>query len=88
MQNKIYIGNLSYSITEQGLRDVFSEFGDISDITIPQDRERGTAKGFAFITFDTHNSAKGALSLDGSSNGGRNIKVSIAQEKRTSDRAW
>lgn len=81
MNNKIYVGNLSYSTTDQELRQLFTDAGEISEVFIPQDRETGRARGFAFVTFETQDSAQNATSLDGKEFMGRAIKVNMAKER-------
>jgi cold-inducible RNA-binding protein len=81
MQNKIYVGNLSYSIEEQSLRDFFSPFGSIAEVFIPKDRETGKGRGFAFVTFENQAQAQEAVKTNGQELSGRNIKVNIAKER-------
>lgn len=81
MQTKIYVGNLSYSVTEHDLRQFYSEFGSISEVIIPQDRETGKARGFAFVSFENQADAQNALSTNGKEFMGRNLKVNIAKER-------
>ncbi len=84
MQNKLFIGNLSFKLAENDIRNLFEKFGTITEIAIPTNRETGKARGFAFITFETEDAAKKALTLDGTEVDGRKIRVSIATgEKRT-----
>lgn len=81
MQNKIYVGNLSYSIEEQNLRDFFASFGAIVEIFIPKDRETGKGRGFAFVTFENQAQAQEAVKTNGQELSGRTIKVNIAKER-------
>lgn len=81
MQNKIYVGNLNYTSSDQDIRQCFSEFGEISEIVVPQDRETGRPRGFAFVTFATDEEAQKALSMDGKDFMGRMIKVNIAKAR-------
>ena len=84
MQNKLFIGNLSFKLSEEDIRELFEKFGNITEIAIPITRETGKPRGFAFITFENEDSAKKALVLDGQEVDGRKIRVSIATgEKRT-----
>lgn len=85
MAMKIYVGNLSYDTTEDGLREKFSEFGSIESVNLITDRDTGRSKGFAFIEMTSNDEAKAAIdALDGTELDGRNIKVSEAkpQERR------
>ncbi|HSX20191.1 MAG TPA: RNA-binding protein [Gammaproteobacteria bacterium] len=84
MQNKLFIGNLSFKLGEDDIRELFEKFGTITEVAIPRNRETDKPRGFAFITFETEDAAKKALTLDGHEVDGRKIRVSIATgEKRT-----
>ena len=78
--NKIYVGNLSYETTEDGLRSHFMQYGNIDDLKLIMDRETGRSKGFGFITFDSDESGKSALDSNGTDIDGRQIRVNTAQE--------
>ena len=82
MQNKIFVGNLSFKIDEQELQNVFGKFGEITEIKIPTDRESGRARGFAFITFESQQSAQEALSMDGKELSERAVRVNMATDKK------
>tara|TARA_Y100000296_G_scaffold74162_1_gene92395 strand:+ start:410 stop:718 length:309 start_codon:yes stop_codon:yes gene_type:complete len=87
MSNKIYVGNLSFNVAEDGLRDVFAKFGEVSSCKLITDRDTGRSKGFGFIEMSTASEAQDAISsLDGSDLDGRNMRVNEAkpQEKRES----
>lgn len=80
-QNKLYVGNFPYSVDEAQLRNLFSAYGDITDVALIMDRETGRPKGFAFITFATQAAAEKALELNGRDLGGRPLKVNVAMER-------
>lgn len=81
---KMYIGNLSYDTTDEDLRKVFSEFGEVTDLHIPMDRETGRPRGFAFVTMDSKNAMVTAIKeLDGTELDGRDIRVNEARPKET-----
>ena len=80
-QNKLYVGNLPFSVDEAQLRELFSAYGEISELAMITDRDTGRSKGFAFITFASQQAAEKALELDGKDLGGRNMRVNIAQER-------
>lgn len=82
MQNKIYVGNLSYSLDQSSLRTAFAEFGEITDLAFPTDRVTGRPRGFAFITFNDASSAEAALKLDGQELSGRKVVVKFALERK------
>jgi len=48
----IYVGNLSYEVTSEDLKEVFAEYGTVQRVHIPTDRETGRARGFAFVSLD------------------------------------
>lgn len=80
-QNKLYVGNFPYSVDEAQLRDLFSAYGQISDLAMIMDRDTGRPKGFAFITFAQQQSAEKALEQNGRDLGGRPLKVNMAMER-------
>jgi len=87
--NKIYVGNISYSTEEEELRQEFSECGEIEEINVITDRETGRSKGFAFITFKEDEAATASLEKNGKELQGRNIRVNIAEDrKRDSNRQF
>lgn len=82
MNKRLYVGNLSYDTTEQGLSDLFSQFGELESVRIITDPGTGRSKGFAFVEFKNEADAKKALELDGQEFDGRQIKVSEAKPMR------
>ncbi|TGM03786.1 RNA-binding protein [Leptospira barantonii] len=87
MSSKLFVGGLSWSTTDQTLRQVFEAHGAIQEANIVVDRETGRSRGFGFVTFIDSNSAKAALSeLNGKDLDGRNIVVSVAEDKSKFDR--
>jgi len=78
----MYVGNLSYDTTEQDLRTLFSEHGEVTDVHMPTDRETGQPRGFAFVTMDSKASmVKAIKALDGEECAGRNLKVNEARAR-------
>lgn len=79
MTQKVYVGNLSYNTTEDQLRTLFAEFGEIESINVITDRDTGRPKGFAFVEMATEEAARAAISaLNGKSIDDRQIKVDKA----------
>lgn len=79
MENKLYVGNLSYEATEQELRDLFSQAGVVQSVAIIKDRETGRSKGFAFIEMSTQAEAQAAIHrFNGQSHRDRAMSVKIA----------
>lgn len=81
-QAKVYVGNLSYQVTEDGLRDFFSQYGTIEHLKLIKDHDTGRSKGFAFITFASDDEGVRALEANGVDLDGRKLKVNTAQEKQ------
>ncbi|KKD37328.1 MAG: RNA-binding protein [Limnoraphis robusta] len=83
----IYVGNLSYDVKEDDLKDVFSEYGTVQRISIPTDRETGRPRGFAFVEMKQESEEDAAIAaLDGAEWMGRDLKVNKARppEKKNS----
>ena len=80
MGKKIYVGNLSFNVETDQLRDVFAQYGTVDTANVISDRYTGRSKGFGFIEMSTESEAQTAISsLDGSDLGGRSMKVSLAK---------
>lgn len=78
----IYVGNLSYSATEQDLEGVFSEYGKVQRITLPTDRETGRPRGFAFVEMEEEaNEEKAIEALDGAEWMSRELRVNKAKPR-------
>ena len=86
MNNKLYVGNLSYDTTEAKLRELFSPVGAIRSVAIPMDRMTNQPRGFAFVEMETPADALKAIkTCNGQMLDGREIKVNEAKpmEART-----
>jgi len=78
----IYVGNLSYRMNDGELREVFSEFGEVSSARIINDRETGRSKGFGFVEMPDDNAANEAIeALNGKEVSGRNLRVNEARPR-------
>jgi RNA recognition motif-containing protein len=84
MAYSVYVGNLSYQMTEQELTEVFSSVGVVKSAKLIQDRLSGRSRGFGFVEFDTEEEMKRALELNAKEIKGRGIFVSEAKEKAES----
>ena len=80
-QNKLFVGNLSFQATEEELREVFSPYGELEEVSIILDPSTGRSRGFAFVTYVEAASAEKALTLAGVNLQGRDIRVSIATDR-------
>lgn len=80
MGKKLYVGNLSYSVKEEHLKDKFSEFGTVESAKVITDRDTGRSKGFGFVEMSSDEEAGKAIdSMDGQEFEGRNIRVNEAK---------
>jgi len=78
----IYVGNLSYSLTESELRENFENFGEVTSVKIIKDRYSGRSKGFGFVEMPSDDEAKAAIEeMNGKNLDGREIKVNKARPK-------
>jgi len=83
----IYVGNLSYTLTENELRDVFSEYGEVASANIIVDKYSGKSRGFGFVDMPNEADAEQAIeALNGSQLDGRSLKVNEARP-RSNDRS-
>jgi cold-inducible RNA-binding protein len=87
MTQKVYVGNLSYNTTEDSLRTLFAEFGEIESVNVITDRETGRPKGFAFVEMATQEAAEKSISaLNGKTVDDREIKVDKAKPQADRNR--
>jgi RNA recognition motif-containing protein len=80
MSKKIYVGNLPYTASEEDIRALFAEYGQVESCSLMMDRETGQPRGFGFV--EMGEGADEAISaLDGKDYGGRNLKVNVARPR-------
>jgi RNA recognition motif-containing protein len=78
----IYVGNLVYDVTTDDLKEVFAEYGTVSRVYLPVDRETGKMRGFGFVEMSSdEEEAKAIETLDGAEWMGRQMKVNKARPK-------
>jgi len=78
----IYVGNLTYGMTEEALRSAFGAHGTVESARIIKDRDTGQSKGFGFVEMPVQQEAEAAIkALDGADLGGRNIRVNEARPR-------
>ena len=78
----IYVGNLSYDLTEDDLRDAFAAFGEVSTVNLIIDKFTGQSKGFGFVEMPNNSEADAAIKgLNETSMKGRNVKVNQAKPR-------
>jgi len=80
---KIYVGNLAFETTESDVQELFSQHGEVDDVTLIVDRATGRPRGFGFVEMRNEQAARDAIgALDGAELGGRNIKVNEARPRQ------
>ena len=80
-QNKLFVGNLAFSATQDDVEGLFSSYGNLDEVRLVMDRDTGQSRGFAFVTFSAQQDAESALVMNGKPLNGRNLIVNIAKEK-------
>ncbi|MBI4605946.1 MAG: RNA-binding protein [Planctomycetes bacterium] len=80
MAQKLYVGNLPFTATEEELNGLFSQHGQVVSVQIISDRDTGRPRGFAFVEME--NAEEAIRALDSQPFGGRNLKVSLARERQ------
>lgn len=79
---KLYVGNLSFQTSEQELRDLFAQYGEVTSASLVMDRDTGRPRGFGFVEFSDPEAAKAAISgLNGKNVGGRDLTVNEAKPR-------
>jgi RNA recognition motif-containing protein len=89
VSNRVYVGNVNFRTTEEGLRDLFADHGEVISVRMITDRETGRYRGFSFVEMASEEQANAAVeALNGTELDGRPLKVNIAHERqpRHSDR--
>lgn len=78
----IYVGNLSYQVTEEDLTQVFADYGNVKRVHLPVDRETGKKRGFGFVEMDSEDDESKAIEiLDGATWMGRDLRVNKAKPR-------
>ena len=78
----IYVGNLSYGMSEDELRNAFGAFGEVSSVKILMDRETGRSRGFGFVEMPNKSEAETAIAqLNGKDVGGRALRINEARPR-------
>lgn len=82
MNTKMYVGNLPFNATEDDVRTLFSDYGTVTEVYLPMDRESGRPRGFAFVTMDSAMAMNEAIKgLNEQEYGGRNLTINEARPK-------
>ena len=80
-QNKLFVGNLAFSATQDDIEALFSPYGSLEEVRLVTNRDTGQSRGFAFVTFSAQKDAESALAMNGKPLNGRNMVVNITKEK-------
>jgi len=79
---KLFVGGLPWRMTNEELKEMFEEVGEVTDAFIPRDRETGRSRGFGFVEYTTHEAAQAAIEkFDQMAYDGRALNVNFAQKK-------
>jgi cold-inducible RNA-binding protein len=82
MNTKMYVGNLPFAAQEQDVRELFSQFGGVTEVFLPMDRESGRPRGFAFVTMDSPEAMTAAINgLNGQEFQGRKLAINEARPR-------
>ena len=82
MGRKLYVGNLSYDVTDSQLEQMCAEFGTVESAQVIMDRDTGRSKGFGFVEMKTDQEAQAAIAgLNGRQSGGRSLTVNEARPR-------
>ena len=82
METKLYVGNLSYETTEQALRELFMQAGNVTSVALIKDRDSGQSKGFGFVEMSSQAEVQKAISMfNGYSLNERQLTVNIARPR-------
>lgn len=81
---KIYVGNLPFDATQSSVQDLFSQFGQVSEVTLINDRETGRPRGFGFVEMpDSAEANKALQALNGQDFGGRSLNINEAKPRES-----
>lgn len=81
MARKLYVGNLPFSATEESVRELFAQHGDVISVQLVADRDTGRPRGFGFVEMEPAAAEQAIAALDGTDFGGRPLKVNEARER-------
>jgi len=81
LAQKIYVGNLPFTSSEEEVERLFADFGEVISVALPTDRETGRPRGFGFVEMGNDDAAKAISSLNGTDFGGRQLNVNEAKPR-------
>jgi cold-inducible RNA-binding protein len=83
MSKKLFVGGLAWATDDNGLREAFEQFGEVTEAKVIMDRDTGRSRGFGFVTYVEAESATNAVNeMNGANLDGRSIRVDLAIEKQ------
>lgn len=88
MATSIYVGNLPWSATQDGVEALFAPYGEVVSVKLVSDRDTGRARGFGFVEMEDGDAANAIEALDGKEFEGRALRVNKAEPKRPAARRW
>jgi RNA recognition motif-containing protein len=81
MNNKLFVGNISWNVDSEQLKEFFAQIGEVVEAKVIYDRQRNRSKGFGFVTFASEELAQQALEeLNGKELDGRELRIDLARE--------
>jgi len=78
---KLYVGNLNFKTTQESLEALFSNYGEVQEVAVINDRDTGRPRGFAFVTMDDEGGSKAIEALNGNEFEGRSLNVNEARPR-------
>jgi RNA recognition motif-containing protein len=81
MVKNIYVGNLPFSATEEEVRELFAQYGNVESVKLISDRETGRPRGFGFVEMDSDGADSAIEALNGFDMGGRSLRVNEAKPR-------
>ncbi|HZF61675.1 MULTISPECIES: RNA recognition motif domain-containing protein [Desulfovibrio] len=88
MATSIYVGNLPWSATQEGVESLFSPYGEVLSVKLVSDRETGRARGFGFVEMEDADAINAIAALDGKEFDGRALRINKAEPKKPAPRRW
>ena len=88
MAVSIYVGNLPFSATQEGIEALFAPYGEALSVKLIMDRETGRPRGFGFVEMDESSAINAISALDGKEVDGRALRVNKAEPKKPAARRW
>ena len=88
MATSIYVGNLPWSATQEGVEARFQPFGEVLSVKLVTDRDTGRARGFGFVEMGDADAAEAITALDGKEFDGRALRINKAEPKKPAARRW